>query len=160
MCQETIGFSDYLSNKGYGGIIYVCGFLMVAYEQRLKNVYGDFLILEFQTGEWPAVCTRVSGKLGLSLIECGKDRNDDALHRWRMAYWVRYNTVLTLASQELSADLVLREQQCGEACTTSIPVLFTSKCPKAAAKLSLCIGRMLSLSGAQPGALHEYCVHR
>jgi hypothetical protein len=50
-----------VSKEEYANIMCVCiAFVKVKHEQRLKNIDGDFLIMECQTGECSAVCTRAS----------------------------------------------------------------------------------------------------
>jgi hypothetical protein len=52
-------------------------FVKVRHGQRLQNVGGDFLIVECQTRESSAACTRVSDKLVLSQKGSVKGHDDD-----------------------------------------------------------------------------------
>jgi hypothetical protein len=134
-------------------------FVMVKPKRRLKNADGDFLIVEFQTGECPAVRTAVSEKVVLSHKESAKDRNDNALPKWRMC-WKRYNAVLLLSSEQLPVDMGFPRQHCGEAFTHR-PVSFSyPELPGRAAKCSLRTGGILSLTLVQTGSLHKNFIHR
>jgi hypothetical protein len=69
------------------------------YEQRLKNIDGDFLTAVSQVGECIAACTRVSNKLLPSHRDNVKGHDDDALPKWRMTHWKWYNAALLLPSE-------------------------------------------------------------
>jgi hypothetical protein len=132
-------------------------FVMVKPKRRLKNADGDFLIVESQTGECPAVRTAVSEKVVLSHKESVKDRNDNALPKWRMTCWKRYNAVLLPSSEESPVDLGFPKQHCGEAFALR-PVSFSY--PECPAKCSLSTGGILSLTLVQRGSQHKNFIHR
>jgi hypothetical protein len=113
---------------------------MVKHEKQLKNIDGNFLLIELQIGKCPAMCTRVSNKLVLS-HKVSMKGHDDALPKLRITCWQWYNTVLLLASKELPIALVLPKQQCGESCKTLVCIPFTSNIPKLCSQMNILHGK-------------------